>query len=113
MLGSCFSPFPCTNTVMNTIAADAIGYIADQLEAEKDVTAKAKGIIRDIAIKHKRIIFNGNNYSDEWVREAESERLTQSERCCQAPSPLSGRRKKHHPVYQARHLHGRGITFPL
>ncbi len=60
-----------TNTVMNTIAADAIGYIADQLEGAEDVTQKAKEVIRDIVIKHKRIIYNGNNYSDEWVQEAE------------------------------------------
>ncbi len=60
-----------TNTVMNTIAADAIGYIADQLEGAEDVEKKAKEIIRDIVVKHKRIIYNGNNYSDEWVQEAE------------------------------------------
>ena len=74
MLGSAAS-ISGTNTVMNTIAADAISYVADQLEGAEDVMAKAKEVIRDIAIKHKRIIFNGNNYSDEWVREAESRGL--------------------------------------
>ena len=85
MLGSA-SSISGTNTVMNTIAADAIGYIADQLEDAEDVTAKAKEIIRDIAIKHKRIIFNGNNYSDEWVREAESRGLLNLKKYCRCHS---------------------------
>ncbi|MBQ2777876.1 MAG: glutamine synthetase III, partial [Peptococcaceae bacterium] len=46
MLGSA-SSISDTNVVMNTIAADAIGWIADQLEGAEDVEAKAKEIIRD------------------------------------------------------------------
>lgn len=74
MLGSS-SSISEPNIVMNTIVADAISYISDQLEGAQDVEAKAKELIQQIMAKHKRIIFNGNNYSDEWVREAEERGL--------------------------------------
>lgn len=110
MLGSA-SSISGTNTVMNTIAADAIGYIADQLEGAEDVTAKAKEIIRDIAIKHKRIIFNGNNYSDEWVREAESRGLLNLKNTADAVPYLVDEKNialfTRHDIYTAEELHSR------
>lgn len=110
MLGSA-SSISGTNTVMNTIAADAIGYIADQLEDAEDVTAKAKEIIRDIAIKHKRIIFNGNNYSDEWVREAESRGLLNLKNTADAIPYLVDEKNitlfTKHGIYTAEELHSR------
>ena len=56
--------------VINTIVADTLSDIADDLETAKDVNAKAAQILKDIATKHKRIVFNGDNYSAEWVAEA-------------------------------------------
>ena len=110
MLGSA-SSISGTNMVMNTIAADAIGYIADQLEDAEDVTAKAKEIIRDIAIKHKRIIFNGNNYSDEWVREAESRGLLNLKNTADAIPYLVDEKNitlfTKHGIYTAEELHSR------
>ena len=110
MLGSA-SSISGTNTVMNTIAADAIGYIADQLEDAEDVTVKAKEIIRDIAIKHKRIIFNGNNYSDEWVREAESRGLLNLKNTADAIPYLVDEKNitlfTKHGIYTAEELHSR------
>ncbi len=110
MLGSA-SSISGTNTVLNTIAADAIGYIADQLEGAEDVTAKAKEIIRDIAIKHKRIIFNGNNYSDEWVREAESRGLLNLKNTADAIPYLVDEKNitlfTKHGIYTAEELHSR------
>lgn len=110
MLGSA-SSIAGTNTVMNTIAADAIGYIADQLEGAEDVTAKAKEIIRDIAMKHKRIIFNGNNYSDEWVREAESRGLLNLKNTADAIPYLVDEKNitlfTKHGIYTAEELHSR------
>ncbi len=58
------------NVTLNTIAAEALDEIATRLEKAKDKNAEAAAIIRDIYKKHNRIIFNGNNYSDEWVKEA-------------------------------------------
>ena len=59
------------NTVLNTTVAEVLSEIADRLEKAKDVKAEIKAIIKEIVKNHKRIIFNGNNYSDEWVKEAE------------------------------------------
>lgn len=110
MLGSA-SSISDTNTVMNTIAADAIGYIADQLEGAEDVTAKAKEIIRDIIKKHKRIIFNGNNYSDEWVREAESRGLLNLKNTADAIPHLVDEKNialfTRHGIYTAEEVHSR------
>ena len=110
MLGSA-SSISDTNTVMNTIAADAIGYIADQLEGAEDVTAKAKEIIRDIMKKHKRIIFNGNNYSDEWVREAESRGLLNLKNTADAIPHLVDEKNialfTRHGIYTAEEVHSR------
>ncbi len=63
------------NYVLNTIVADTLEQIADKLEKAKDFDAEVQKIILDIVKKHKNIIFNGNNYSDEWVTEAEKRGL--------------------------------------
>lgn len=59
------------NFVLNTIVAESLSQIADELEKAKDVKAAAQKVLADIAAKHSRIIFNGDNYTDEWVAEAE------------------------------------------
>jgi glutamine synthetase len=64
---------PCI--VLNTIAAEAIDEIATRLEKAKDIHKETVSIIRDTMREHGRIIFNGNNYSDEWEKEAEKRGL--------------------------------------
>ena len=64
------------NTVLNTIIAESIDVIAERLEKldRSDKEAFHTGltaVIAQIIRKHRRIIFNGNNYSPEWVNEAE------------------------------------------
>ena len=59
-----------TNTVINTIVAEALDEFASRLEVAKDFDAELHSLIRDTIKAHKRIIFNGNNYSAEWVKEA-------------------------------------------
>ncbi len=61
----------CTNTILNTIVADALCDYADVLEKAEDVKAAAEELVRDTLRQHKRIIFNGDNYSEEWIAEAE------------------------------------------
>lgn len=63
------------NTVLNTIVAESLMNIAEKLEKAKDFDAEVWSIIKGIIKQHKRIIFNGNNYSDEWVKEAEKRGL--------------------------------------
>ncbi len=72
MLGSSMSA-ATANTVINAIMADSLNQIAAQLEGIKylqDVRAKALDICRDIIDRHKRILFSGDGYSSEWVKEA-------------------------------------------
>ena len=59
------------NTVINTIVADSLKKIADRLEAASDVEAEAAALIKEMLTDNKRIIFNGDGYSPEWVTEAE------------------------------------------
>ncbi len=58
------------NTVLNTIAAEAFGAFADELEKAEDFEAALHALIRREMTVHQRIIFNGNGYTDEWVAEA-------------------------------------------
>jgi len=59
------------NTVLNTIVAEALCQIADRLEQAENFEAELQALLKEIAIKHSRIVFDGNNYSEEWVAEAE------------------------------------------
>ena len=74
MLGSANS-VAGPNTVFNTIVAEALCQFADELENADDVKDAIDDLIRKTIKKHKRIIFSGNNYSEEWVKEAEKRGL--------------------------------------
>ena len=69
MLGASMSIADC-NTALNVIVAEILSRIADRLEKAGDVNAEVQNIIRDIMRDHKRVIFNGNNYSAQWREEA-------------------------------------------
>ncbi|MHB0997717.1 MAG: glutamine synthetase III family protein [Armatimonadota bacterium] len=58
------------NFVLNTMVADVLAEIADKLEGADDVNAAAQEILQKIASEHSNIIFNGDNYTQEWVEEA-------------------------------------------
>lgn len=59
------------NIILNTIVADSICQIADELEKADNFEMAVHDKIKELIAKHKRIIFNGDGYSDEWVAEAE------------------------------------------
>ncbi|KAK8793515.1 hypothetical protein WA158_004874 [Blastocystis sp. Blastoise] len=66
-------PIARSNIILNTIFADSIRYIANEIEARKvtmDTNSAIAHVIQDIFIKHQRAIFNGNNYSEEWRQKA-------------------------------------------
>ena len=69
MLGSTFS-IAGPNIVINTIVADALRQFADELEQAHDFNAALHDLVVKNIREHKRIIFNGNNYTDEWKEEA-------------------------------------------
>ena len=74
MVGSSAS-ISIANYVLNTIVADSLMEIADKLEASTDLDADIHKIVCDAVKVHGRVIFNGNNYTDEWVEEAKKRGL--------------------------------------
>lgn len=69
MLGSTFS-VAGPNIMLNTVVAEELSDFADELEKAADFKAALSALIRRVISEHKRIVFNGNNYSEEWVQEA-------------------------------------------
>src|SRR4051812_11991748 len=67
------------NTVLNTIVADSLDYISSKLEADtkagKDFNKSLQSILSEIVKQHKRVIFNGDGYSEAWHAEAEKRGL--------------------------------------
>ncbi len=59
------------NTVLNTIVADVLSDMADQLEKADDFDLAVHDLVKKTLSEHRRIIFNGNGYSDAWIEEAE------------------------------------------
>ncbi|MFY9197854.1 MAG: glutamine synthetase III [Acutalibacteraceae bacterium] len=74
MLGSTAS-IACPNTILNAILAEQLSQFADILEKADDFDLALHELLRNTFNKHSRVIFNGNNYSDEWVEEAEKRGL--------------------------------------
>ena len=58
------------NIVLNTIVADVFSEACDILEQADDFEVAVHDLIKEYAIQHQRIVFNGNGYSEEWVEEA-------------------------------------------
>ena len=65
----------CTNFILNTAIGDVLCEFADELEQADDFQSALSDLVRTTIKNHKRIIFNGNNYSEEWVKEAEKRGL--------------------------------------
>ncbi len=59
------------NTVLNTIVAEAFAEACDELEKAEDFDMAVHNLIKKYARDHERIVFNGDGYSEEWVKEAE------------------------------------------
>ncbi len=63
------------NTVLNTIVADVLKGFADELEQADDFTDALNSLIKRTIKEHKRIIFNGDGYSQDWTKEAKKRGL--------------------------------------
>ena len=74
MPGSSTSINVCT-TVLNSIMAEALANIANQLENSNDFYADLKRVIVNLYKKHSRIVYNGNSYTEEWEKEAKKRGL--------------------------------------
>ncbi|MDR1836174.1 MAG: glutamine synthetase III [Treponema sp.] len=69
MVGSSFS-IAGPSFALNTIVAEVLRQFADELEKSKNFKADLAALVKKTFSEHKRIIFNGNNYAEEWVVEA-------------------------------------------
>ncbi|MBR6902611.1 MAG: glutamine synthetase III, partial [Clostridia bacterium] len=90
MLGSSAS-ISDTNVIINTIVAEAFREFADKLEKSSDFENDVKALIKETIQSHKRIIFNGDGYSDEWKEEAKRRGLLCIENTAEALPLLSSR----------------------
>ena len=70
MLGSRDSA-AAPNIVLNTIVAESLCDACDILEQSEDFEQAVHDLIKEYATEHQKIVFNGNGYSEEWVKEAE------------------------------------------
>ena len=60
----------CPNYMLNTMVADELAQFRDELTGAQDLEAAVRALVKRTFTEHKNIIFNGDNYSDEWVEEA-------------------------------------------
>jgi len=74
MLGSSDS-IACTNIMLNTMVADELMLFADELEGKDDFLGAVHNLVKRTICDHDAIIFDGNGYSEDWVKEAEKRGL--------------------------------------
>ena len=75
MLGSTTN-ISCPNVMINAAVAEKLDEFATALTGSKNVEEDAKKLIRETYLSHRRIVFNGNGYSEEWTEEAKKRGLT-------------------------------------
>jgi len=110
MVGSAFS-IADPNTTLNTIVAESLRLFADKLEKAEDFNVELNRLIRHTIRDHRRIIFNGNNYSEEWVAEAEARGLLNWKSAAEAIPHLTDAKNvelfKQHNIFTEAELHSR------
>ena len=74
MVGSSAS-IAAPNIMLNSAVAESLRIFADELEGTEDVEKTVMELVRKTYTEHKRIVFNGNGYDDEWIAEAEKRGL--------------------------------------
>ncbi len=99
------------NTILNTIVAEVLEEFADLLEVADNFSKSVVRLVRHTYRDHKRIIFNGNNYSDEWVKEAEGRGLSNYKSTPEAIPHFEDEKNVRlfikHGIYTEREIHSR------
>ena len=92
------------NIVLNTAVAEALDQICAKLEgvAPKDLEEEAMKLVKELLKKHRRIIFNGNGYTDEWVAEAEKRGLYNLKSLPEAMPQIKA--KKNKELFEKHHV---------
>ncbi|MCL2046505.1 MAG: glutamine synthetase III [Oscillospiraceae bacterium] len=110
MLGSALS-IADPNIVLNTVVAEILRQFADRLEKAKDFNADLALLVKETFQNHKRILFKGNNYSDEWKADAMDRGLSNLETTVDAlpvlVSDMSIELFASHKVFTEAELHSR------
>ena len=60
----------CCNMMLNAAVAESLSQYADRLEAAQDFETELHDLIKEVIAAHERILFDGNGYGEEWVKEA-------------------------------------------
>ena len=78
------------NMMLNTIMAESLDFFSEQLEkfTEKNFNEKLQKLLKKVYSAHKRVIFNGDNYSQAWAKEAEKRGLVNLNNTLDALKPL-------------------------
>lgn len=112
MLGS-EDNISCPNTILNTIVAEELTQFATELECceSSNITEATIQLIRRTLKEHKRILYSGNGYSEEWRQEALSRDLLEFKTAADAlvhyTDPKNLELFKRHNIYSASELHAR------
>ncbi|MGE3818738.1 MAG: glutamine synthetase III [Isosphaeraceae bacterium] len=104
-----------SNVVLNTIVAESLDEIATALEAAvaagKNLNAEIQTLLQKIVVDCKKIVFNGDNYSESWHKEAESRGLPNRKNCVDSlPDLISEKSIKlfgKYGVFSEREIHSR------
>ena len=110
MPGSTFS-IAGPNIILNTIVAESLCKFADRLEKAEDFSGALSALIKESFHSHKKIVFNGNNYSDDWVKEAEKRGLSNLKTTADALPAFTSTASIHlftkHHVFTETEIHSR------
>ena len=92
------------NIVLNTAVAEALDQICEKLEGvdPKDLEEEAMKLVKKLLKKHRKIIFNGNGYTDEWVAEAEKRGLYNLKSLPEAMPQIKA--KKNKELFEKHHV---------
>ena len=110
MPGSSFS-VAGPNIMINTAVAEAFSEFSERLEKAVDANKEALKIISETIKEHRRIIFNGNGYSEEWIKEAERRGLMNLSNAVDAITHITDEKNvrlfEKYGVYSKNELHAR------
>ena len=102
----------CCNIMLNAAVAESLKQYADVLEGAEDFEGTLHDLIKDTIQKHERILFNGNGYGEDWIKEATEVRgLSNLKTTADAMPHLLDQKNKDmlmaHKVFTESELHSR------
>lgn len=99
------------NVVINTIVAEVLSQMSDRLEQAEDFHTELRALLKEIALNHSRILFDGNGYSEDWIVEAEKRGLPHLRSTVDAITALISDKAiqlfENHGVFSSTELHSR------